>query len=251
MLGELEAQEDVSLDPDVVDNGSHDGSPQEVLSHPGARLIANRRNRWLSPAWMQGVRASSAPYVLFLTPDLSLPEPDALAQMRDALDADPLAAVAGPRLLGEEGHDLRNGSFSWPTPRFVVAAALGVRRRRLFAPPPKPERPERGPRPVRFVNGACMLVRRVALDAIGGLDERYRLYWEEIDFARRLRGAGWRVLVVPEVTGVHRGKGSPARPGLREAAFAHGERLYMRKHHGRGAELAVAAARRVERLRGS
>jgi hypothetical protein len=57
------------------------------------------------------------------------------------------------------------------------------------------------------------------------------------------------VLLVPGVTGVHRGKGSPTRPGLREAAYAHGERLYLRKHHGRAAEHAVVAARRIESLR--
>jgi GT2 family glycosyltransferase len=197
---------------------------------------------------MQGVRASSAPYVLFLTPDLSLPQPDALAQLLAALEADPLAAVAGPRLLGQDGRDLRNGSFAWPTPRWIVAAALGVRRRRLYRTPERTAE-EDSVRSVRFVNGACMLVRRVALEAIGGLDERYHLYWEEIDFARRLRRAGWHVLLVPSVAGVHRGKGSPARPGLREEAFAYGEQLYMRKHHGRLAALAVAAARRAERLR--
>jgi GT2 family glycosyltransferase len=249
MLDELEAQRGVVLDEIVVDNGSHDGSQHEVLAHPHARLIANGRNCWLSPAWMQGVRASSAPYVLFLTPDLSLRNPNALATLRAALEADPLAAVAGPRLVGEDGRDLRNGSFAWPTPKWVVAAALGVRRRRLYRPPAAaPPRAERH-RPVRFVNGACMLVRRVALEAVGGLDEDYRLYWEEIDFARRLRRAGWRILVVPTVTGVHRGKGTPSTPGLRENAYAQGERLYMRKHHGRLAALAVGAARKAERLR--
>jgi GT2 family glycosyltransferase len=241
----------VRLDVVVVDNGSQDGSQERVRADRGVRLIENGSNRWLSPAWMQGVRATTAPFVLFLTPDLSLPASDALELLHAALADDPGAGLAGPRLVDEDGRDLRNGSFAWPSPRWLVAAALGVRRRRLYAPPPAPEVEQTEIRPVRFVNGACMLVRREALDSIGGLDERFRLYWEEIDLARRLGRAGWRVLLVPTVAGVHRGKGTPSATGLREAAYAYGERLYLRKHHGRTAELAVAAARLVERARRS
>jgi GT2 family glycosyltransferase len=108
----------------------------------------------------------------------------------------------------------------------------------------------RRPAAVAFVNGACMLARRRALEEIGGLDERFQLYWEEVDLARRLRDAGWRVLLVPEVEAVHRGKGTPAETSLRRRAYAHGERLYLRKHHGRAAQLAVRAARATGRLLG-
>jgi N-acetylglucosaminyl-diphospho-decaprenol L-rhamnosyltransferase len=94
-----------------------------------------------------------------------------------------------------------------------------------------------------------MLARRSALDAVGGLDERYRLYYEEVDLAKRLRDAGFRILLVRSVRAIHRGKGSPAAPGLREAAYAHGEQVYFGTHHGRLGALAVRAARAIARPR--
>jgi GT2 family glycosyltransferase len=201
---------------------------------------------------MQGVRATTAPYVLFLTPDTSLPEPYAVAKLRDALERDSGAALAGPLLFDEQGRDLLNGSYSLPSVSWVVLTSLGLGRRlRLLERPPPKSDPAvvSASVPVALLNGACMLARRSALETVGGLDERYRLYYEEVDLARRLGGAGFRILLVPGVRAVHRGKGSPAAPGLREAAYAHGERIYFRTHHGRGGELAVRAARAIGRSR--
>lgn len=249
-LAELDAQEGVELEVVVVDNGSRDGTAERVRAHAGVRLIANPENRWLSPAWMQGVGATEAPLLLFVTPDLSLAQPDAVARLAAALLADPGAAVAGPRLADAAGRDLANGAHAFPSVPWILLSALGLTRILRRDRPPAPSREQDGrPRAVPFVNGACMLVRRAALDAVGGLDERYRLYWEEIDLCRRLGRAGWRILVVPDVRAVHRGKGSPARPGVREDAWAEGERRYLRAHHGRAAALLVAGARRAERLR--
>jgi GT2 family glycosyltransferase len=245
-LDELAAQEGAELAVVVVDNGSTDGTTDAVGAR--ARLIANGENRWLAPAWMQGVRATTAPWVLFLTPDTGLPEPDAVARLREALDQDVGAALAGPLLFDEDGRDLLNGSYSFPSVRWVVLTSLGLGRRlRLFDRPPSKASEPADVVEVGLLNGACMLARRSALDAIGGLDERYRLYYEEVDLARRLRDAGFRILLVRTVRAVHRGKGSPAAPGLRERAYAHGERLYFRTHHGRAGELAVRAARAIGR----
>lgn len=251
MLAEVQAQLDVELEIVVVDNGSTDGTVEALGTAPDLRVIANDSNRWLAPAWMQGVRESTGRLLLFLTPDLSLEQRDAVARLREALESDPLAAVAGPCLLDAEGRDLRNGSFAWPSPRWIVATSLGLGRPlRLHKLPQRSAvEDDTKPRQVRFVNGACMLVRRDALEVIGGFDEGYRLYWEEIDLARRLDAAGYRILLVPAVVGVHRGKGSPTAAGFRELAFAHGERLYVRRHHGYAAFLAVMAARRLQQLR--
>ena len=250
-LDELRAQTGVELDLLVVDNGSKDGTLDLLAARPEIRTIANGENRWLAPAWMQGVRATDAPYVLFLTPDTALP-PDAIARLREALEDDPQAALAGPLLFDESGADLLNGSYSFPSVAWIVLTSLGIGRRRLLRKPPS-----RAAAPaatgevieVTLLNGACMLARRSALDAVGGLDERYRLYYEEVDLAKRLRDAGYRILLVRSVRTVHRGKGSPAAPGLREAAYAHGEQVYFRTHHGLVGAFAVRAARAVARSR--
>lgn len=249
-LGELRAQQDVTLDVVVVDNGSADGTVELLRAQPDVRLIANGENRWLSPAWAQGVRASSAPYVLFLTPDVELADDRLVARLRAALEADPGAALAGPRLEDGDGGDAVNGAFAFPSVRWIVLKRVGLAgvtgRTRKPAPP---RAPRTDPQPVAFVNGCCMLVRRSALEGIGGLDETYRLYWEEIDLAKRLGDAGHRVLLVPAATAIHRAKGTPAAPGLRERAYRFGERHYVRKHHGLAALAAVEGARAVERAR--
>jgi GT2 family glycosyltransferase len=249
-LEELRAQQGVDLEIVVVDNGSTDGSLEFLAAQPDVQLIANDENRWLSPAWMQAIQATSAPYVLFLTPDAGIEQPDAIATLRATLEVNPQVGLVGPRLLDADGNDLSNGAFPFPTPRFVIADALGVlppRRRRRSAPIAGVGETER---PVHLVNGALMLARRDALAQIGFLDERFKLYWEEIDLCKRLGDAGWRIMLVPAVTAAHRGKGSPTPGRVRNEVYAYGEQLYFRKHHGPAAATAVALARRLQRLRG-
>ena len=249
VLDELCAQEAVELDVLVVDNGSTDGTLDVLAAREEIRTIANGENRWLAPAWMQGVRATDAQYVLFLTPDTGLP-PHAVPRLRAALDADHEIALAGPLLFDEAGTDLLNGSYSFPSVAWIVLTSLGVGRRRLLRkPPPRAAAAKSDVVDVPLLNGACMLARRSALDAVGGLDERYRLYYEEVDLAKRLREAGFRIVLVRTVRAIHRGKGSAAAPGLREAAYAHGERVYFRTHHGLLGALAVRAARAIARPR--
>lgn len=252
LLDELRAQTGVRLEIVVADNASSDGTREYLAEQRDVRLLANSANRWLSSAWAQGARASSAPYVLLLTPDTSLP-PDTVSLLRDALDADPNAALAGPQLFDQNGVDLLNGAFAFPSVRWIVVSELGLGRLLgLHGRPPAAVEAggdDLAPRPVPIVNGACMLVRRSSLEAIGGLDERYRLYWEEVDLARRLRDAGFRVLLVPRARVMHRQKGTPMLTGLRRQTWEHGERLYLTKHHGRAAFLAVRAARAVGGVR--
>jgi len=248
-LEELRAQEGVRLDVVVVDNGSVDRTVDVVAGQPDVRLIANGENRWLAPAWNQGLAATAGDYVLFLTPDTALADRRVLRTLADALEARPDAGLAGPRLLAEDGTDRRNGSYAFPTVRYQVAAALGVARLRgRQQPSAEPTGADETVRDVTAVNGACMLARRSALVDVGGLDDRYRLYWEEIDLARRLHDRGWAVLLVPDATAVHRGKGSPAPSELRRRAYRHGEHVYMRTHHGRAAAAVVSAARTLESL---
>ena len=249
-LVELRAQQGVELELVLVDNGSSDGTVEVLTGQAGLELIANGENRWLSPAWAQGVRATTAPFVLFLTPDVELPDTALVAKLLAALLADPGAALAGPRLLDGVGGDAVNGAFSLPSVRWIVLKRLGLAGiTGRAAKPSAPKEQPSEPLPVAFVNGCCMLARRTALDAIGGLDETYRLYWEEIDLAHRLGDAGQRVLLVPAAAAVHRSKGSPTEPGFRENAYRFGERHYIRTHHGLPALAVVEAARLVERAR--
>jgi N-acetylglucosaminyl-diphospho-decaprenol L-rhamnosyltransferase len=249
LLDDLRAQAGVELEIVVVDNGSTDGTLEFLAAQPDVQSIANPENRWLVPAQLQGLLATSAPYVLSLNADTALPEPDMLTKLIAALEADPGAGLAGPRLEREDGFDLANGAFRLPTARYVIADVLGIvpRRRRRRAAPIAGSGDET--RAVPLVNGAIMLERRAALEQIGLLDDRFLLYWEEVDLCKRLGDAGWRILLVPSACGIHRVKGSPTSAAARNEVWEHGERLYLRKHFGVLAGAAVVAARRLQRLR--
>jgi GT2 family glycosyltransferase len=159
-------------------------------------------------------------------------------------------------LFGQHGHDMVNGQFPYPTVRWVVADALGLTDRlgRNVLPAAHSEEEtskiaQTGYQDVPFVNGSLLLMRRETLDAIGGLDPRFYFDWEELDLARRVYKAGYRVQLVPETNVMHRGKGTPVLTGLREKIFLDAERLYFRKHHGAPAALLVWFARKVQRAR--
>ncbi|MEW6059492.1 MAG: glycosyltransferase family 2 protein [Actinomycetota bacterium] len=205
-LASLEAhQGDISLDVLVIDNASRDGSHLAAkAAHPGVRLIENPRNVYLSPAWNQGARETSAPYLLFLNPDLewrkgTLAEYVRLARERQR------AGILGPLVRRPDGTVYPSGR---PFPSVVDAlghAFLGtVRPGNRFTRRYHMDGWDRTTeREVDWVSGCCMLVPRAAYDQVGGFDESFLLYAEELDFATRLRQAGWRVVFTPQVEIVH------------------------------------------------
>ncbi len=252
---QLHAQEGVSLEVVVVDNGSSDGTREFLEQQPDLLLIANTQNQWLNPARNQGLAHITAPLVMFFAPDTAMP-PDTVLRLKEALDRDPKVGLVGPRLFGQHGHDMVNGQFPYPTVRWVVADALGVadRMRRNVLPPAHSEAEtaqieQTGYQDVPFVNGSLLLMRRAALDAIGGLDPRFLFDWEELDLARRVYKAGYKVQLVPGTNVMHRGKGTPVLTGLREKIFLDAERLYFRKHHGAAAAGVVWLSRKAQRAR--
>lgn len=252
---QLREQEGVSLEVVVVDNGSADGTPEFLQQQPDLLLVANRENEWLNPARIRGLAHTTAPLILFFAPDTSMPA-DTFRRLKDAIERDPTVGLVGPRLSGQHGHDMVNGQFPFPTVKWVVADALGLadRLRRNVLPPEHSQEVESaiaqaGFDDVTFVNGSMMLMRRETLDAIGGLDPRFKFDWEELDLAQRVHKAGYRVQLVPGTNVMHRGKGTPVLSKLRQKVFFDAERLYFRKHHGVAAAAVVKASRDVQRLR--
>jgi N-acetylglucosaminyl-diphospho-decaprenol L-rhamnosyltransferase len=252
---QLRAQEGVALEVVVVDNGSTDGTREFLEQQPDLLLIANTENQWLNPARIQGLAHVTAPLIMFFAPDTAMP-PDTVLRLKEALDSDPQVGLVGPRLFGQHGHDMVNGQFPYPTVRWVVADALGLadRMKRNVLPPAHSEAAaaeiERtGYEDVPFVNGSLLLMRRETLDAIGGLDPRFYFDWEELDLARRVYKAGYKVRLVPGTNVMHRGKGTPVLTGLREKIFLDAERLYFRKHHGAPAAALVWTARTTQKAR--
>lgn len=195
---------DLSLEIIVVDNGSRDGSPEAVqASFPGARVIANRDNRGFAKAVNQALAASSGRYFLLLNSDTIMGE-GALARMVAHLDAHAETGGLGCLQKTAEGRRIRS-AFAFPGLREHV---LNIRFFRALAPgavgkEASPGGDPRAPREVDWVNGACLMVRTDVLRTLGGLDERYFMYFEDVDLCLRLKRLGYRVTYLPEAQIVH------------------------------------------------
>ncbi|HEX2190634.1 MAG TPA: glycosyltransferase family 2 protein, partial [Longimicrobiaceae bacterium] len=178
----------------VVDNASTDGSAEMVrASFPHAVLLADGTNPGYGAAANRGVRACAAEHVLVLNSDTRL-EPGALEALGAHLDRHPRAAVAGPALLNPDGSPQAScfpfpGTLGWLLENDPVAPLAvripGLRGRLLCASPP------RRAAAVPWVLGAALAVRRSAFEEVGGFDEAYFMYFEEVDLCRRLASAGW------------------------------------------------------------
>jgi N-acetylglucosaminyl-diphospho-decaprenol L-rhamnosyltransferase len=201
-----------------------------------ARFIAEPGNPGFAAAVNRGVRACTTPYVIVLNPDcvLSGPVRESLASY---LEATPDVGVVGPRLLNEDGR-LQPSGRRFPD----LTTALGGRRSWLTATAPGNwfsrrnlllSAQDTAPKRVDWVSGACMMIRREAFDRVGGMDERFFLYWEDADFCQRLAKAGWRTMWHPGPEVTHFGAGSSRfAPYASMIAFHHSAYRYYRKHAG-------------------
>lgn len=197
----------------IVDNASRDDSLKHITMLPHVRVIQNSANLGFATACNLGLKAASAPYLLFLNPDCSF-EPGALCRLLEALQSDRRVGVAGGLLLNEDGSEQAGGRRAVPTPwrSFVRAFRLNCfagRWPRLFDDfylhhHPLPSDPVA----VEAISGACMLARREAMADVGLLDEGYFLHCEDLDWCMRFRQKGWRVLFVPGARFIHLQGGS-------------------------------------------
>jgi GT2 family glycosyltransferase len=247
-LASLEAERETArLEVIVVDNGSTDGS-QDLVSKtfPTVRLIANRENRGFSIANNQGVATSAGRYVFLLNSDTEV-ESGSLRALIDYADANPSAGIIGPQLLNFDG-SLQPSGRQFPAPLSTVAILFGVDR--LMGRPRYGTRRDYSmPSAVDEVSGAAMLVRREAMERVGGLDESFAWGYEDVDLCRRVKQAGWEVHYFPGAKIKHEWGGSrrlaPAATVLLAIA---GRGHYFAKHHGAASAQLVMAATLVSHL---
>lgn len=256
----------------VVDNASTDGSAAMVrAAFPWAEVIdsggnvgyAAANNVALRAAGFDGAAVASVaakggaaavgertarPHVLLLNPDTVVP-PGALAALTACFDAEPDLGAVGPKLLLADGTLDRACRRGFPTPavsfyRFSGLARLFPRSRR-FGRYNMTFLDVDAPADVDSVVGACMLVRGAAVEQVGLLDERFWMYGEDLDWALRLKRAGWRVGYRPHVT-VHHVKRAASRHSPRARyEFTRAMWLFYRKHYDAGAAWWVRGAVRL------
>ncbi len=190
----------------VVDNASTDGTPDVVRSYPHRiHLIANAENRGFASANNQAFEQATGRYVLLLNPD-TVVHKGALDALVRFMDAHPDAAAAGPALRNEDGTPQYTGVRFPNTLNIFIETMFLDRlfpRSRIFGRHKELYADASVPRRVDYVQGACMIVRSSAIQTIGGLDERFFLYFEEVDWCKRMAHAGYSVYVCPAATVTH------------------------------------------------
>ncbi len=230
----------------VVDNASSDGSAAAVAdAFPGVQVIANRENVGFVRANNQAIPRCRGRHILLLNPDTEV-RPGALRQLVATLDADPGLGAVGPRLLNVDG-SLQPSRRRFPTLATALLESTVLQRlcgrsavvRRFYVA----DRSDDEEQDVDWLVGACLLVRRSALEQVGLLDERFYMYSEELDLCRRLRVAGWRVRYLPTAEVVHHeAKSSEQAPLARHLHFHESRCRYFGKYQGPLAEKLVRAS---------
>ncbi len=218
----------------VLDNASDDGSAEAVRARGGdVRLIALERRTGKAENDSTLMREASGRYCLLLNEDSEL-QPGAAAVLLAALDADPEAAAATPRLLDSSGAPV---PCAWRFPGVGTALAGALFLHRWLTVQSEGGETRR----VDWAQSSALLVCREAATEVGYMDPDFFVYYDECDFAKRLAEAGWHSLFVPAAAAVHHDQlSTDLAAGLPRIVEFHRNRdLYMRKHHGRAAALAV------------
>lgn len=229
----------------VVDNASSDDSPNMVASEfPDVRLIANNTNLGFSQANNQAIAQSESRYVLLLNSDAWI-HPGALETLVAWADAHPQAGIVGPKVLNPDG------SLQMSCRRFPTLGAGFFRNTYLGRWFPKnkyasdylmADFDHAAERPVDWVSGCAMLLRREMLAQIGTLDERFYMYCEDVDLCRRAHDAGWEVVYVPDAVVTHAiGRSSDKNAERMIWEFHRSWFEYDKKHHPGAGPLRRAA----------
>ena len=229
----------------VADNGSTDGSIEMVeRDFPDVWLHVDPSNPGYGGASNAAIEQTDAPYVLLLNSDTLL-RPGAVAALSRYLDQHPRTAIVGPRLLNRDG-SLQPSCFPFPTPlnTLLVKGNLG---RALRYVPVVRERYLRSwahnrPRRVPWVRGAALALRRESFDALGGFDESFFMYFEEVDLCRRAWNAGWEVHFAPGAEILHVGGASTVQRRTEMAVRMYDSSLQFHRRHERGVRLAALEA---------
>ena len=218
----------------VIDNASNDGTAEMVRREFGeVELTESPRNLGFSAANNLGIAAGRAPYVLALNPDTRVTG-EALDALLELIEVRPEIGICGPRLELEDGSFDHASRRSFPTPLSALGHFTGIGRRQGASGALAEYRaPEVEAGPVDAINGAFMLIRRAALDHVGGFDEGYWMYMEDLDLCYRFAQAGWITWFEPSVAVVHvkAGTSGKHRSVRLNYAFHYGMYRFYRAHY--------------------
>jgi hypothetical protein len=216
----------------VVDNGSTDGSVVAVREKfPRVRLIENPVNLGFAKANNQALSVSKGRYLLLLNPDTQVKD-EAIPPMLSFMNNHPEAGLVGAQLLNSDGSK-QNSIANFPS---LATELLNKNLLRWLFPErfPGKEKDYPGPIEVDSVIGACMLVRREAMEQVGLLDEDYFLFLEETDWCYRIKKAGWKIYHIPQAEVFHfQGKSADAYKERAKVEYYRSRYHFFKKNRGR------------------
>jgi hypothetical protein len=217
----------------VVDNGSADGSTEAIKeAFPRVRLIRNDRNLGFARGVNQALTQVAGSYCVLLNSDAQLME-GALKTLVVFMEENPDVGIAGAQLINEDG-SRQNSIAPFPS---LTTELFNKRLLRIVLPHRYLGKERDYPHPIDVDSlvGACIIVRRQAIEEVGNLDEGYFFFMEETDWCQRMKKAGWRVTFVPGARVLHL-QGASASMVKAEARIEYYRSRYrfFTKWHGRG-----------------
>ncbi len=248
-LASLRAHVTLHCEVVVVDNASADGSADAVREHyPWVRLVENAENLGFGTANNRGFLETRGPYVLVLNSDAEV-KPGTVEGLMGVLEHRPEVGLVGPRTLNVDGTvQVSFGPMLTPVREWRQRRLVKGVRARTRRQVDRAEAMSRVEHEPVWVSGSCFLARREALEAVGGFDEQFFLYEEDVDLCVRVRAAGWSVLYTPDFEVTHRLGASMGSAQERARLEYHRSHLrFYEKHSGKAptALLRVALALRA------
>lgn len=202
----FEAEPDLGFKVYVVDNASSDGVDEQIADRwPEVTVLRRDRRNGLPSNLNHGIRAGSSQFVMLCNSDLLFGR-GAVTNLASFLESHPTAGIAAPKLIAPDG-TVRASARRWYTPTSLIllkgpwkdwASNLAPVRRSVYG-----DWDMASPRQVEWVPCPATMVRRAAFDAVGLMDERFRVYFDDVDISLRMHREGWEVWCVPGAEIIH------------------------------------------------
>jgi N-acetylglucosaminyl-diphospho-decaprenol L-rhamnosyltransferase len=238
-LASLAHATDLKVTAVLADNGSTDGAPEEAVErHPNARLLRTGGNLGYGSAVNRAVTRyvadSDAEFFIVANPDVQW-GPRSIDLMLEAAERWPLAGSLGPLIRDPDGTVYPSARHQPSLVRGGMHAVVGpVWKSNPWTAAYRQERMEPSERPVGWLSGSCLLLRKAAFEEIGGFDERYFMYMEDVDLGDRLAGAGWQNVYVPTAEILHdKGHATGRDPARNLAAHHESTYTFLADRHSR------------------
>jgi len=236
-LGSIQSAVEMTHEVIVIDDASTDGTPDLVRKNfPAVKVIVNETNQGFAKSVNRGLKEGKARYFLILNND-TLILPGTFEKLVGFMERNPAIGVVGPKILYPDGTMQKQCRRSFPTPWNIFCYFSGLSRlfprNEWFAQYLMTYKSEAEIQEIDAVSGAFMLMRKEVVDAVGGFDEDYYLYGEDLDYCYRAKGKGWKVYYNPEAQIIHYGRegGTCAIPFRSFYEFHRSMWIYYKKHH--------------------